>query len=73
MFMVLTPDVDVYAEDVNDCLAVCMRARGHAVPVGIPRGQAYRFDPACPTDSEFEAYVALAGGYGADERTRMQA
>ena len=73
VWMVLTPDMDVYAEDMNDNLGVRLCAAGNAVPRTIGRGQAYRIDGAFPTDGEYEAYVELAEDHQVGELARMMA
>ncbi|MCH1570171.1 MAG: hypothetical protein L7S64_02420 [Longimicrobiales bacterium] len=69
VWIVLTPDMNVYAEDLNFNLEVKVAGPGNSVPRGIGRGQAYRFDPAFPSLGEFEAYQEIADDY-LDEETR---
>ena len=73
VWIVLTPDMDVYGEDMNDNLGVRVCAAGNAVPRSIARGQAYRFDSEYPTEGEHEAYQELAENYRAEELARMMA
>ena len=55
-WMILTPDMDCYAGDLNYNFGVRTAAAGNQVPRWIPRGRAYRFDEDFPTDGEFEVY-----------------
>ena len=71
VWMILTPDMGCYAEDLNNNLGVRVAGPGNSVPRSIGRGQAYRFDPAFPEEGEFEAYVELAEDYEDEERQRM--
>ena len=70
-WMVLTPDMDVYAENLGDNTGVKRTGAGNSVPATIPRGQAYRFDPAFSCLNEFEAYTELAEDLVDEERERM--
>ena len=70
-WMVLTPDMDVYAENLGENAGVKRTGTGNSVPATIPRGQAYRFDPAFPGLNEFEAYTELAEDLVDEERERM--
>ena len=72
VWMILTPDMTCYAEDLNFNIGVALAAAGNAVPRRIPRGQAYRFDAAFPTEGEFEAYQELAEDLIGDETDRMR-
>ena len=70
--MILTPDMTCYAEDLNFNIGVALAGAGNAIPRRIPRGQAYRFDAAFPTEGEFEAYQELADELIGDETGRMR-
>ena len=70
-WMVLTPDMDVYAENFGDNTGVKRTGAGNRVPATIPRGQALRFHPAFPGLNEFEAYTELAEDLVDEERERM--
>ena len=69
--MVLTPDMDCYAEDLNNNLGVRTATAGNQVPRSIPRGRAYRFDDDFPGDGEFEAYQEMAEDYQEAELERI--
>ena len=72
VWMILMPGMTCHAEDLSFNLGVGLAGPCNADPRRIPRGQAYCFDAAIPTEGEFEAYQELADVLIGDETGRMR-